>query len=209
MPLTGYNATWGPTLTGLLNFPLGNPAYAIGKFSFAQSIANGLTFGFIGSLVTTVDSGTIYATSPGAGIGTGMVGFDVATYSTTFASLCLTYFQNFTAENSIVMNAIATTFITALAQVTITTVHSQVTNGTGVAKLIPPDPVTLASILYVNAIPPVNTNPTYSRWYNYCDVIATSIVAGCAAVTGSVTITGTTAIPVVTVVGGKGEGAIT
>lgn len=207
MALTGYNLTWGPSLAGLLNFPLGNPAYATGKFSFAQSIANGLTFGFIGSEVTTIDAGTYFAASPGVGVGTGMVGFEIGTYSSVFSTMCLAKFQNFTVENSIVMNAIATTFITALAQVSIVTGHPEVTNGAGAAKLIPPDPITLTGILYANAIPPVNSNPVYSKWYDYSQIIANAIVAGCVAVTGTVTITGVTTLPVV-VATGAGTGAI-
>ena len=205
MALTTYSPTWISALIPLLTFPTGNPAYATGKASFATSIVNGLVLGMSGTPVTTVDTGS--QGTNGLGTGTGLLGFNIPVFNSTFASMCTLKFQNFTLENSTVMSAIGTTFTTALTNVTIATTHSPAASGTGVVTLIPPEVTKLSSSLYISAVPPINQNPVYSRWYDYSEIIATAISAGCAGgtVTGSVVISGTVPIPPVPTTGtGKG-----
>jgi hypothetical protein len=206
MALATYSPTWISTLIPLLTFPTGNPAYATGKASFATSIVNGLVLGMTGTPVTTVDTGT---SGPiGAGTGVGVFGFNIPIFNSTFASMCTLKFQNFTLENSTVMSAIGTTFTTALANVSIITTHTPVAAGTGVVTLIPPEVTKLSSSLYISAIPPINQNPVYSRWYDYSEIIATAISAGCVGVTGAVVIAGTPIVPPVPIAG-TGTGVIT
>lgn len=208
MPLATYSSTWGTTLANALVFPGGNPTYASAKLSFAQSIAIGITLAFVGATVKTVDAGQYSVAVVGSGTGVGLTGFLTPSYSSTFSSLCVSKFQNFTTENQIVMNAIATTWSTALSNTQITTTHPNVTAGTGTATLTPPSAGAITSQLILNAIPPVNSNPVYSKWPDYCDIIGKAIFAGSGTLTGTVQISGIITPPVVVVPTGAGSGTI-
>jgi hypothetical protein len=101
--------------------------------------------------------------------------------------------------------------MTALQNISISTTHPNVTVGDGTAKIDPPLVASaLQAQLYSSAVPPVNQNPLYSRWFDYSGVIAKAIVAGSSALTGSVVITGVTTVPPppTTVPIGAGTGTI-
>jgi hypothetical protein len=212
MPLATYSPTWETSLLSSLNYPLGNPAYANAKYSFVKSIVTGITLFFTGKPVTTVDDGQSYNQAAGVGTGQGLTGFLLPAYQSAFqAEMSLVFKTTMTQEGIITMNAIGNTFMTALQNISISTTHPNVTVGDGTAKIDPPLVASaLQAQLYSSAVPPVNQNPLYSRWFDYSGVIAKAIVAGSSALTGSVVITGVTTVPPppTTVPIGAGTGTI-
>ena len=128
MPLVG--SSWSSTLQGIL----AGKGFTGSRLSdFTDAIGNGSVNYLIGKGFTTSDVGT--TPGAGAGIGTGISGFSVGSISSNIYAKAVSYFGTSGSKLLDICDSLETTFISEMANATLTSTHAPVYLGSGVVDI--------------------------------------------------------------------------